>query len=83
MKRGKRRTKARSHVRQRHKNVDLEMATNISAPIAILGLIIGAFFLAESMTGNVIGLNSASASVLGAILLIIGLVAGFLWIRRH
>ena len=56
---------------------------NLSATIAIIGLIGGLFFLSSNFTGNVIGLNQSIGNILAAVLLIVGLVAGFFWVRSR
>jgi hypothetical protein len=59
----------------RRKNRSLEAIT------AIIGLVGGAFFLSSNMTGNVIGLSASSSNIIGSVLLIIGLVACFFWVK--
>lgn len=60
------------------KNSDLEKTTETAA---IIGLIGGLFFLSSNITGNAIG-SSVISNSLGAVLLIVGLVAGFFWLKR-
>jgi len=56
----------------------------VSSIIAIAGLGVGLFFLSSNITGNAIAdLSVKSSSFLGAGLLIVGLVAGFFWLRRN
>lgn len=48
---------------------------------AVVGLVGGAFFLSSNMTGNVVGLSSSSSNIIGSVLLVIGLVACFSWVK--
>ncbi|MFA5992165.1 MAG: LPXTG cell wall anchor domain-containing protein [Candidatus Pacearchaeota archaeon] len=52
------------------------------AAIAIVGLLGGIFFLSDSITGNVTGLNQNSSNVIGIIFLFISLAGGFLFLRK-
>ena len=48
----------------------------------ILGVIVGLLFLSSNITGNVIGnLTNSTSSVIGVILLCVGLVTGFFYFR--
>lgn len=53
----------------------------LPAVISISGLVLSLFFL-SGITGNAIG-NSTVNTSLGAVLLIIGLVAGFFWLKSR
>lgn len=48
---------------------------------SVLGLIGGIFFYATRLTGNVIGISTQTSSLIGVGLLIVGLIAGFAWIK--
>jgi hypothetical protein len=51
---------------------------------AIIGLVGGIFFLSTNITGNAIAdLSTKTTSFLGAGLLIVGLVAGFFWVKSR
>lgn len=62
-----------------------DLTSRLSAKTAIVGLVSGAFFFSTSVTGNVIGLSNGTSSIIGAVLLVIGFVAGYFWARgkRH
>jgi len=47
---------------------------------AIIGIVGGLFFLSFNITGNAIGSSTVSSSI-GAIFLVVGLVAGFFWLK--
>jgi len=47
---------------------------------AIIGIVGGLFFLSSNITGNAIGSSTVSNSI-GAIFLVVGLVAGFFWLK--
>jgi tetratricopeptide (TPR) repeat protein len=54
----------------------------VSSVIAIAGLGAGIFFLQSNITGNAIAdLSTNTTSWVGGVLLVVGLVAGFFWIR--
>lgn len=56
----------------------------ISSTAAIIGILGGIFFLSNNLTGNVIAdLSAKTTSLLGAGLLILGLVAGFFWVKYN
>lgn len=56
----------------------------VIAPALILSLTLGLFFLSSNLTGNVIAnLSNKTTSFLGVSLLIIGLVAGFFWMKAR
>ena len=67
----------------RHKSKDkgngLEKAT---ATTALLGLIGGAFFYSTKITGNVVGVSTQTSSLIGVGLLIVGLIAGYFWLKN-
>jgi len=53
------------------------------AVIATLGLLGAIFFLSSNITGNAIAnVSQSSGNILGAILLVVGLVAGFFWVKK-
>ena len=50
--------------------------------LAIGSFIAGIFFLSTSITGNVIGnMANSTSNIIGAVLLVVGLVAGFFWLK--
>jgi len=52
--------------------------------VSIISLVLGLFFLSPNVTGNAISnLSIQTTSFLGAGLLIVGLVAGFFWLRSR
>ena len=55
----------------------------VTATTAVIGVIIGIFFLSSNITGNVIGLNQTSSNWIGGVLFIIGLVGAFAYFRRR
>jgi len=51
--------------------------------LAIGGILGGLFFLSPNMTGNAItNINQSSSNVLGVILLVVGLVGAFFWVKK-
>ncbi|MBM3247798.1 hypothetical protein FJZ17_04655 [Candidatus Pacearchaeota archaeon] len=56
----------------------------VVATTSIIGLASGIFFLGSNITGNVIAdLTTKTTSFLGAGLLVVGLVAGFFWMKDN
>ena len=56
----------------------------LSAIIGTVGIIGGLIFLSNNITGNVIGsLNTSSSNVIGAVLLLVGLVGAFFWLKKR
>jgi len=56
----------------------------VSSVVAIAGLVSSFFLLGSSVTGNAIGnLGKSSSSWLGLVLLAIGLIAGFFWLKNR
>ncbi len=56
----------------------------VIAVIAVTGIAASLFFLSSNITGNVIGnMTQNSSNLVGACLLVMGLVAGYLWIRKR
>lgn len=53
----------------------------ITATTSLLGVFSGIFFLSNKLTGNVILMSSGNSSYIGLGLLLVGLVAGFFWIK--
>jgi len=54
-----------------------------SASLAIVGIFSGLFFLSSNITGNAIAnVSQSSGNILGAVLLVVGLVAGFFWVKK-
>ncbi len=52
------------------------------ATASILSLIASIFFFSTKITGNVIGYPMQTSSVIGAVFLIIGLIAGLFWLKN-
>jgi len=51
--------------------------------VTVIGIVLGIFFLSNNITGNVVGnMTNSTSNFLGAGLLIIGLVAGFFWVKQ-
>lgn len=60
------------------------LANKVTAVITIMGFLGGILFLSNNFTGNAIAdLATKPPSLVGAGLLIIGLVAGFFWVRSR
>jgi hypothetical protein len=60
----------------------LEKTMMVAPIIAIAGILGGIFFLSSNITGNAIAdMTTKTTSFLGAGLLIVGLVAGFFWLK--
>jgi hypothetical protein len=54
-----------------------------SAVLSIVGILGGIFFLSSNITGNAIAnVSPSSGNILGAVLLVVGLVAGFFWVKK-
>lgn len=59
------------------------LAQEFSMAISLCGLIGGLFFLSPNVTGNVIAnMTNSTTNSTGMILILIGLVAGFFWIKK-
>lgn len=55
-----------------------------SGIVSILSSIGGLFFLSSNITGNVISsLNTSTSNIIGAVLLLIGLVGAFFWFKNR
>ncbi len=60
-----------------------DLTSRVSSVIAIAGVLGGLFFLSSNITGNAIAnVSQSSSNVLGAVLLVVGLVAGFFWVKK-
>lgn len=56
----------------------------VSATTAIVGIVVGLFFLSENITGDVIGsLNTSTSNIIGVVLLLVGLVGAFFILERN
>ena len=54
-----------------------------AAATSIIGIVSGIFFLSPNITGNIVGnLNQTSTNLIGAILLILGIIAGLFWFNK-
>ena len=52
--------------------------------VAIVGILGGIFFLSSNITGNVIGnMTNSTSNFLGSVLLVIGIIGGFFWLRSR
>lgn len=59
-----------------------DLTSRVASVIAIAGVLSGLFFLSSNITGNAIAnVSQSSSNVLGAVLLVVGLVAGFFWVK--
>jgi hypothetical protein len=59
------------------------LETRLTSILAIVGFVIGIFFLQPNITGNVIAnLNSVTTNGIGAVFLLIGVVGTFLYFRK-
>jgi hypothetical protein len=62
-----------------YKSLDAPLAT-----ASIIGFLGGIFFLSPNFTGNVIGnLTNSTSNILGAVLLVVGLIGSFFWLRSR
>ena len=60
------------------------LESNLSVFIFLIGLGAGIFLLSSNITGNVIAdLSTKTTSFIGAGLLVVGLVAGFFWVKSR
>lgn len=63
-----------------HKTSQLEKTAAAASIVGILG---GLFFLSSNITGNAVAnVSPSSSNIFGAVLLVVGLVAGFFWISN-
>jgi len=61
-----------------------DLTSRLTPAVATLGLLSGIFFLSNNITGNAIAnMTTKTTSFLGAGLLIVGLVAGFFWLKSR
>jgi hypothetical protein len=55
----------------------------VTIAASIIGTIGGLFLLSSNITGNAIAnVSQSSGNILGAVLLVVGLVAGFFWVKK-
>lgn len=60
------------------------LTQELSGIMNLVGIIVGIFFLSSNFTGNVIGnLTNSTSNILGAGLLVVGLIGGFSWLRSR
>lgn len=59
------------------------LVSKVSSIIAVVGLGAGAFFYSTKVTGNVVGMSTQTSSLIGVGLLIVGLIAGFAWVKNR
>jgi len=73
--------KAKKEKRGRQDQGGLEQTTR--GVTAILGVLGGLFFLSSNITGNAIAnVSQNSSNILGVVLLVVGLVVGFFWVKK-
>tara|TARA_Y100000310_G_C20640492_1_gene793627 strand:- start:811 stop:1407 length:597 start_codon:yes stop_codon:yes gene_type:complete len=66
----------------KEKNIS-RLEGKVAAPMAIIGLIAGIFFISSNITGNVVGnLTNSTSNIIGAVLLVAGLVGSFFYFRK-
>jgi CheY-like chemotaxis protein len=59
------------------------LGKNLTPVIATIGILSGIFFLSTNITGNAIAnVSQNSGNIWGAVLLVVGLVAGFFWVKK-
>jgi len=70
-------------LKQGESDKGIGLRKKLTPVIATLGLLSGIFFLSNNITGNAIAnVSQSSGNILGAVLLVIGLVAGFFWVKK-
>ena len=64
-------------------NEGQNLTARLSSIIAIAGIFGGLFFFSNTLTGNVIAnVTNSTSNFLGVGLLVIGLVSGFVWVKK-
>lgn len=59
------------------------LAKKVLMTTAIAGILIGLLFLSSNTTGNTIAdISQDSSNILGVVLLVAGLAAGFFWVKK-
>ena len=67
-----------------HKKKRRDLGNKLMSIITIVGLGAGIFFLSPIITGNVVGsLNQNSSNIIGAVLLVIGLIGVYMWTKNN
>lgn len=57
------------------------IASDLFSIVAVLGTLLGSLFLSPNITGNVAGSGNDSANLIGAVLLVVGIIATFFYFR--
>jgi hypothetical protein len=61
-----------------------QLGKKTTATASIVGVLGGIFFLSTNITGNAIAnVSQGSGNILGIVLLVVGLVAGFFWVKKR
>ena len=60
-----------------------DLEAGVAATVAIIGLVGGMLFLSPNVTGNAAGTTASVSNILGAVLLVAGLIGSFFWLRSH
>lgn len=69
--------------RKKQRGLDDSLNSASLVIITFIGLIAGLLFLSSNITGNTISnMTNSTSNIIGAVLLVIGLVAGYFWIRN-
>jgi len=70
-------------IEHRRRKSSSGLERGVTSIIAIAGVLGGIFFLSSNITGNAIAnVSQNSSNILGIVLLVVGLVAGFFWIKN-
>jgi hypothetical protein len=72
----------RKRARQLENSKDL--GSLLSEIIGVAGVLAGIFFLSPNLTGNAISnMTNSTSNILGSVLLVIGLIGGFFWMKSR
>jgi len=74
--------KARAEEEKRVADAWGGLERSLPGMMSVIALSCGVFFFSTKVTGNVVGLSNATSSWIGGILILIGLIAGFFWIKN-
>jgi len=76
-------TQARRLRKKVRGDASMDLTSRLSSAAAVIGVLGGLFFLSPNITGNAIAnVSQSSGNILGAVLLVVGLVAGFFWVKK-